>query len=353
MSHSRTVPNPDGGAAAGRGLMQPTLHDQLMERIVAPDNMHRAWRRVKANKGKPGSDGLPLEDFPAFAREHWAAIREQLLDGSYRPQPVRRAFIAKRSGAGQRPLGIPNVLDRLIQQAIAQVLGPIFDPGFSAWSFGFRPHCSAHGALRQVQAYVKAGFRIAVDLDLAKFFDNVDHDILMARVAAKVRDKKLLALIGAYLRAGAMVGEEFEPSELGTRETSAVSLRTQLGGLDGTAPGQACAVRARLDGLLRHLAVLPTDPRARRVAAPARAHVLLETVAPPAYQGAAPVGPGDGLASGHRCGDEPQGLLALGPLGHASGYEQRVAEAAGVNQYPRPVDAGAGIHLGWSRAPRS
>ena len=195
--------------------MQPALHDHLMERVVAPHNMRRAWRRVKANKGKPGSDGMPLEDFPAFAREHWAAIRQQLLDGSYRPQPVRRVMIPKRGG-GDRPLGIPNVLDRLIQQAIAQILGPIFDPQFSASSFGFRPRCSAHGALRQVQAFVKAGFRIAVDLDLAKFFDNVDHDILMARVAAKVRDKKLLALIGAYLRAGAMVGEEFQPSELGT-----------------------------------------------------------------------------------------------------------------------------------------
>jgi RNA-directed DNA polymerase len=203
--------------------MQPALHDQLMERIVAPDNMRRAWRRVKANKGKPGSDGMSLEVFPAFAREHWATIRQQLLEGSYRPQPVRRVMIPKRGG-GERALGIPDVLDRLIQQAIAQILGPIFDPGFSASSFGFRPHCSAHGAVRQVQAHVKAGFRTAVDLDLAKFFDNVDHDILMARVAAKVRDKKLLALIGAYLRAGAMVGEEeFQPSELGTPQGGALS----------------------------------------------------------------------------------------------------------------------------------
>ena len=109
MSNSRTVSNPDGGAAAGRGLMQPALHDQLMERIVAPDNMRRAWRRVKANKGKPGSDGMSLEDFPAFAREHWATIRQQLLDGSYRPQPVRRVMIPKRGG-GERPLGIPTVI---------------------------------------------------------------------------------------------------------------------------------------------------------------------------------------------------------------------------------------------------
>jgi len=222
VSHSGAALNPDGGAGAGRGLMQPALHDQLMERILAPENMHRAWRRVKANKGAPGSDGTTLEDFPAFAREHWARMREQLLDGSYRPQPVRRVMIPKRGG-GERPLGIPSVLDRLIQQAIAQILAPIFDPEFSASSFGFRPQRSAHGALRQVQAYVTAGFRIAVDLDLAKFFDNVDHDILMARVARKVRDKKLLALIGAYLRAGAMVGEEFQPSELGTPQGGPLS----------------------------------------------------------------------------------------------------------------------------------
>ena len=222
MSNSGTVSNPTGGAEARRCLMQPALHDHLMERVVSAPNMRCAWKRVKANQGAPGSDGMRLEDFPAFAREHWPTMRAQLLDGSYRAQPVRRAMIAKRGG-GERPLGIPNVLDRLIQQAIAQILSPIFDPGFSASSFGFRPRCSAHGALKQVQAYVTAGFRIAVDLDLAKFFDNVDHDILMARVAAKVRDNKVLALIGAYLRAGAMVGEEFQPSELGTPQGGPLS----------------------------------------------------------------------------------------------------------------------------------
>jgi RNA-directed DNA polymerase len=131
-------------------------------------------------------------------------------------------MIPKRGG-GERPLGIPNVLDRLIQQAIAQILGPIFDAGFSMSSFGFRPHCSAHGALKLVQAYVKAGFRVAVDLDLAKFFDNVDHDILMVRVARKVGDKRVLGLIGKYLRAGAMVGEAFQPSELGTPQGGPLS----------------------------------------------------------------------------------------------------------------------------------
>jgi len=193
-----------------------------MEAVVAPGNMRRAWARVKANKGAPGIDGMPIEDFPAFARAHWSAIRQCLIDGTYRPQPVRRVMIPK-PGGGERALGIPNVVDRVIQQAIAQVLTPIFDPGFSESSFGFRPKKSAHGAIKQVQAYIKAGYRIAVDLDLAKFFDNVQHDILMARVARRVGEKRLLALIGRYLRAGVMMGERLEPSESGTPQGGPLS----------------------------------------------------------------------------------------------------------------------------------
>jgi RNA-directed DNA polymerase len=195
--------------------MQPALHDVLMEGIVAADNMRRAWRQVRRNRGAPGMDGMGIEDFPAYARGHWPTIRQALLDGTYDPQPVRRVSIPKPDG-GVRLLGIPTVVDRLIQQAIAQVMGPIFDAGFSESSFGFRPRRGAHGALRQVQASIKAGYRIAVDLDLAKFFDNVQHDILMARVARKVGDARLLALIGRYLRAGVIVGETFAPSEIGT-----------------------------------------------------------------------------------------------------------------------------------------
>jgi RNA-directed DNA polymerase len=135
---------------------------------------------------------------------------------------VRRVMIPK-PGGGERALGIPTVVDRVIQQAIAQVMTPIFDPQFSESSFGFRPKRSAHGAVKQVQAYVKAGYRIAVDLDLKKFFDNVQHDILMARVARRVGDKRLLALIGRYLRAGVMIGERFEPSELGTPQGGPLS----------------------------------------------------------------------------------------------------------------------------------
>lgn len=215
MTDSTLTTNPTGGAEARRGATEPALHVELMERILAADNLRRAWRQVKANRGAPGIDGMRIEDFPAYARGHWLAIRQALLDGTYCPQPVRRVSIPK-PGGGERLLGIPTVVDRLIQQAIAQVMGPIFDAGFSASSFGFRPRRGAHGALRQVQADIKAGYRIAVDLDLAKFFDNVQHDILMARVARKVGDALLLALIGRYLRAGVIVGEHFEPSAVGT-----------------------------------------------------------------------------------------------------------------------------------------
>ena len=215
MGDSSQAANPSGGAGARHGLTQPALQVDLMEAVVAPENMRRAWARVKSNKGAPGMDCMPIEDFPAFARVHWPAIRQALLDSHYRPSPVRRVVIPKPDG-GERALGIPNVVDRLIQQAIAQVLTPIFDPDFSASSFGFRPKRSAHGALKQVKAYVLAGYRIAVDLDLKKFFDNVQHDILMARVAKGVGDKRLLVLIGRYLRAGVMIGERYKPSEFGT-----------------------------------------------------------------------------------------------------------------------------------------
>ncbi len=222
MSDSEVAMNPDGGANGRRRPTQPALNIDLMEQVLAAQNLRRAWKRVKANRGAPGIDGMHIEDFAEFAREQWAAIRERLSDGSYCPQPVRRVMIPK-PGGGERPLGIPTVTDRLIQQAIAQVLTPIFDPGFSESSFGFRPNRSAHGALRQVQAHIRAGYRIAVDLDLARFFDNVRHDILMARVARRVGDKRLLALIGRYLRAGVMVGESYEPSELGTPQGGPLS----------------------------------------------------------------------------------------------------------------------------------
>ena len=216
------VMNPHGGTGARHGLTQPALQVDLMQALVAPENMRAAWARVKSNKGAPGSDGMPIKDFPAFARTHWPAIRQALIDGRYQPQPVRRVLIPK-PGGGERALGIPSVIDRVIQQAIAQVMTPIFDPQFSESSFGFRPKRSAHGAIKQVQAYIKAGYRIAVDLDLKKFFDNVQHDILMARVARRISDKRLLALTGRYLRAGVMIGERLEPSEIGTPQGGPLS----------------------------------------------------------------------------------------------------------------------------------
>ena len=218
--------NPPGGAGDRRGVTQPALHETLMEAVLSSANVKRAWRRVKSNRGAPGIDGMHIDDFPAYAREHWPAIRQSLHDGRYQPQPVRRVMIPK-AGGGERALGIPTVVDRVIQQAIAQVMTPIFDPDFSDSSYGFRPRRSAHDALRQVRADIKAGYRIAVDLDLAKFFDNVDHDILMACVARKVRDKRLLALIGKYLRAGVLINDELQPSELGTPQGGALTPRTQ------------------------------------------------------------------------------------------------------------------------------
>jgi RNA-directed DNA polymerase len=222
VDRSQPSMNPTGGDALRRGATQPALHDDLMARVVDRANLQRAWKRVKANRGAPGSDGMPIEDFAEYARSHWTAIRQSLCDGSYQPQPVRRVSIPK-PGGGERLLGIPTVVDRVIQQAIAQVMGPLFDPGFSEASFGFRPGRSAHGALRQVQRFIGEGYRIAVDLDLAKFFDTVRHDVLMARVARKVRDKRLLALIGRYLRAGVLVGESIQATVIGTPQGGPLS----------------------------------------------------------------------------------------------------------------------------------
>jgi RNA-directed DNA polymerase len=209
--------------ASRRRGMDPALSEDLLERVLAPENLHNAWRQVKANHGAPGVDGMTIEDFPAFAREHWPSIRQALRDETYQPAPVRRTEIPKRQGKGTRVLGIPTVVDRIIQQAIAQVLGPLFDPGFSTSSFGFRPGRSAHQAVKQIQSYIQMGYKVAVDLDLAKFFDRVNHDALMARVARKVRDKAVLRLIGKYLRAGALVGESLQPTAEGVPQGSPLS----------------------------------------------------------------------------------------------------------------------------------
>jgi len=176
----------------------------MMERILAPENLAQAWKRVKANKGAPGIDGMAVEAFPAFCREHWPKIRAAIMEGTYRPAPVRRVFIPKPDGS-QRPLGVPTVLDRVIQQAMAQVLGPCFEPDFSEHSYGFREGRNAHQAVRQLEAGWKEGRRHAVDCDLKSFFDTVNHDRLMERLREKVRDREVLGLIRRYLQAGVVL----------------------------------------------------------------------------------------------------------------------------------------------------
>lgn len=194
----------------------------LLQAVLHSDNLRRAWKRVKSNKGAPGIDGVSIKDWPGHACLHWQDTRARIEQGRYRPQAVRRVEIPKSDG-GKRLLGIPTVTDRVIQQGIAQVLTPIFDPGFSDWSFGFRPGRNAHQAIRQIQTYVKQGYRWAVDIDLAKFFDTVNHDLLMSLLGRAIADKRLLKLIGRYLRAGVLVGEHLEPSEVGTPQGGPLS----------------------------------------------------------------------------------------------------------------------------------
>jgi len=172
--------------------------------VVERSNAQQALRRVRQNRGSPGSDGMTVEELPKYLVEHWEALRAQLLAGTYQPKPVRRQSIPK-PGGGVRELGIPCVLDRFLQQAILQVLQPRFDPTFSPHSYGFRPGRNAHGAIREAQQYVQDGRRWVVDVDLEAFFDRVNHDVLMGRLAKRLADKRLLGLIRRYLEAGIMV----------------------------------------------------------------------------------------------------------------------------------------------------
>jgi len=220
--NSDNTKNLTGGVSAGRVATKPNPNHNLLQRILEPANLQTAWKRVKENKGSSGIDNLTIEEFPAYAREHWKEIRTALLQGDYIPSPVRRVEIPKATG-GTRPLGIPTVLDRVIQQAIYQVLMPIFEPLFSDSSFGFRPGCSAHDAVYQVQGYIAEGYKTAVDMDLSKFFDKVNHDVLMNRLSRHVGDKQVLRLIGKYLRAGVMVDGRLQATNKGVPQGGPLS----------------------------------------------------------------------------------------------------------------------------------
>ena len=205
-------PGPASAQHVEKNGAAPVDPDALFQQVLDGANMNLAWQQVKANKGAPGVDGMTIDDFPAFAREHWERIRTQLSEGTYRPAPVRRVFIPKSDGS-QRPLGVPTVLDRVIQQAIAQVLTPPYDGNFSPNSYGFRPGRNAHQAVRHVETGWKQKRRHAVDCDLKAFFDTVNHDRLLTQLREKIGGGKLLRLIGRYLRAGVELPD-------GTREAT-------------------------------------------------------------------------------------------------------------------------------------
>jgi len=200
----------------------PAGTEQLREEVCNRENLVRAWKRARRNQGSPGVDGMTIDDARDYLREHWPSIRSQLLAGTYQPQPVKRVEIPKSDG-GVRKLGVPCVVDRLIQQALLQVLQEEWDPTFSEHSYGFRPGRSAHQAVAQAQRYVAEGYGVVVDLDLEKFFDRVNHDSLMARVAARVTDKRVLRLIRAFLKSGVMEDGLVSPVDEGTPQGGPLS----------------------------------------------------------------------------------------------------------------------------------
>jgi RNA-directed DNA polymerase len=200
----------------------PTLTEQLMEEVCERENLKRALKRVKANKGSPGVDGMKVEELPEYLKEHWPAIKQQLLRGSYKPQAVKRVEIPK-PGGGVRKLGIPTAVDRFIQQAVMQVLQRRWDATFSDHSYGFRPGRTAHQAVARAQGYIAEGNGIVVDIDLEKFFDRVNHDVLMSRVARRITDKRVLRLIRAFLTAGIMENGLVSPSDEGTPQGGPLS----------------------------------------------------------------------------------------------------------------------------------
>ncbi len=222
MTHLNTR-MPTGSDVTQRRVEQPAFSHDLFEQVLQRDNLQAAWKRVRANKGAAGVDGMTIDEFPAWAQSGaWKRVVNELETGRYRPSPVRRVEIDKPDGS-KRQLGIPTVIDRMIQQAIAQVLTPIFDPEFSNHSFGFRPGRNGQQAVKQVQGIIKEGRRIAVDVDLSKFFDRVNHDLLMTLLGRKIRDKRLLRLIKLYLRAGVIDNQLFRESREGVPQGGPLS----------------------------------------------------------------------------------------------------------------------------------
>jgi RNA-directed DNA polymerase len=210
-------------ALMAKGVTEnPTGSERLMEAVCETENLKRALRRVKANKGSAGIDGMRVDQLPRYLIGHWKEIREELLNGRYKAQPVRRVEIDKPDG-GKRELGIPTAIDRFVQQAVLQVLQQQWDPTFSIHSHGFRPEHSQHGAIAEAQQYQAEGYGWVVDIDLEKFFDRVNHDRLMSRLAERVSDKRMLKLIGGFLRAGVLEGGMVSPSEEGTPQGGPLS----------------------------------------------------------------------------------------------------------------------------------
>jgi RNA-directed DNA polymerase len=207
---------------AERETESPALPERLMEEVVRPENLKQALKRVRSNKGSPGIDGMTVDELPGYLAKHWPVLREQLLSGTYEPQPVRRVEIEKPDG-GMRKLGIPTVLDRFIQQAVMLVLQSGWDRTFSEHSYGFRPGRSAHQAVAKAQDYIAEGLRFVVDIDLEKFFDRVNHDKLMGRMARHVADKRMLKIIRAFLNAGVMENGLVSPTGEGAPQGGPLS----------------------------------------------------------------------------------------------------------------------------------
>ena len=220
------TPAPAGGGTESRvaecSTQSPASIEQLMEEVCERENWKKALKRVKANEGSPGIDGMTVEELPEYLKKHWPTIREQMLSGTYSPQPVKRVEIPK-PGGGIRKLGIPTVVDRFVQQAVMQVLQSKWDPTFSAHSYGFRPGRSAHQAVAQAQQYIAEGNRQVVDIDLEKCFDQVCHDKLMGLIAKRVGDKRILKLIRAFLTAGVMENGLVSPTDEGTPQGGPLS----------------------------------------------------------------------------------------------------------------------------------